>query len=106
MCFPCRIPEVKGEFMTDLLDSCFGFVAKSPFLLLFEDGDLDGLSLQLKRAITDSNLRNRLISGGRNTALVELEIEQTCERYERYFHSLLKAGETVPVIHGKPAYSG
>ena len=56
--------------------------------LLFDDGDIDGFADAIRRAITDQALRERLIAGGRKTALEDYAIDRTIDRYETFFTGL------------------
>lgn len=57
--------------------------------LLFSDGDIEGLATQIKRLLQNENLRKKLISNGRKTALEDFSIEKTVSNYETFFTELM-----------------
>lgn len=59
--------------------------------LLYEDEDYKGLAEQIKRAVLDVDLRDKLIKNGKKAALEKFSIENTINNYESFFYSLLKS---------------
>lgn len=58
--------------------------------LLFDDNDIDTLAGQLKRVLTDSNLRSELTENGKETAFRKFSLERTIDNYEMFFESIIK----------------
>lgn len=59
--------------------------------LLFENGDVGGLAGQLKRVLSDTALRQRLVENGRKTALEDFSMEKTIATYEQFFEALIRS---------------
>ena len=59
--------------------------------LLFENGDIKGLAGQLKRVLSDTVLKQRLVENGRKTALEEFSMEKTIANYEQFFEALTRS---------------
>ncbi|MEO1049209.1 MAG: glycosyltransferase family 4 protein [Bacteroidota bacterium] len=57
--------------------------------LLFEDGDIQGLKMCLKRLINDQDLKKRLTDQAFKTASEEYSIHRTVVNYENYFNQLI-----------------
>lgn len=58
--------------------------------LLFENGDIKGLANQITTVLHDENLRERLITKGREAYLTRFNLNRTIEAYERFFQELLQ----------------
>lgn len=59
--------------------------------LLYESEDYEGFALQIKRAMEDQQLRNKMIEKGKETALIKFSIEQTLSQYESFFQELISS---------------
>jgi glycosyltransferase involved in cell wall biosynthesis len=57
--------------------------------LLFQDGDIQALAKHIQNLKSDTLLRKRLIEEGQVTAFQKFSIENTIQKYEEYFLSLL-----------------
>lgn len=57
--------------------------------LLFDDCDIDGFADAITRALTDTDLSERLIREGKKTALVDFSIDRTVDAYESFFSGIM-----------------
>lgn len=58
--------------------------------LLFRDEDIEGLALLINQIKVNADLRKKLISEGKNTALKDFSINNTIDKYENFFQNLLE----------------
>ena len=56
---------------------------------LFENGDIEDLSVKIKTLLSDQALRERFIENGLTTAFQTFSMENTVNNYEEYFYSLV-----------------
>ena len=57
--------------------------------LLFKDEDINQLAEQIESLRYNPQLRQKLITNGKETALVKFNIEKTIDQYEEYFSNLI-----------------
>ncbi len=57
---------------------------------LFDDEDIDQLSVNLRRILTDEKLRAEMVTNGRFTTLNKFSMEKTIDNYEKFFQECLK----------------
>lgn len=57
--------------------------------LLYQSGDIKGLSEAIHKLLTDKILREKLISHGKETALIRFNINNTITGYEQLFESMI-----------------
>lgn len=70
--------------------------------LLYEDGDILELASQMRRALGDEELRQRLIVNGRETACNRFTMENTIDEYERLFAELIGSNQPEPTAIAPP----
>jgi L-malate glycosyltransferase len=56
---------------------------------LFENGNISELASKIELLLSDKELRTKFIANGKNTAFQKFSMENTIQKYEEYFLSLL-----------------
>jgi len=59
--------------------------------LLFEDNNIEELAEQIRKALFNTSVREKLIKNGQITALEKFSVEKTVQNHEAFFQSLIDA---------------